>query len=468
MLPAVAAHLQKEENVKEGWLSGMAALLLERREENGIELSVAFPVERGMDGFAGVVPVGNGSLSCYGFYEDTSHAERYDRRLEAGMKAILERARPDLVHCFGTEYAHTLAMARVHPAPEKLLVGIQGLCGVYAQAYMADLPQEVQNSATLRDLLRRDSLRRQQRKFAARGRRETEIMRRAGHVTGRTAWDEYYAKKWNPGIRYHFLNETLRPEFYKGGWQKAACEPHRIFLSQGDYPIKGLHYLLAALPRIAARFPDVQAVVAGNSPVKASSWRGRLGLSGYGRYLRRLLREAQAQDRVAFAGKLSARQMKEQYLRSGLYVCCSAMENSPNSLGEAMILGVPCVTADVGGIPSLFCGGTDGISYRGYRDGGITFYQECEMDQESDPMDRQSDRIGQEPGGSGQEPYGKESPPLAAQAERLAQAVLEIWSAPERLAFYSENARSHARRIHDREANYRTLLGIYARILGDS
>lgn len=73
-------------------------------------------------------------------------------------------------------------------------------------------------------------------------------------------------------------------------------------------------------------------------------------------------------------GKLTAGQMRDRYLASSLYVCCSALENSPNSLGEAMLLGMPCVSADVGGIPSMFTDGVDGILYRGFSErepGGI-------------------------------------------------------------------------------------------------
>ena len=45
--------------------------------------------------------------------------------------------------------------------------------------------------------------------------------------------------------------------------------------------------------------------------------------------------------------------MKEAYLRAHVFVCPSSIENSPNSLGEAQILGVPCVATYCGGIPSM-------------------------------------------------------------------------------------------------------------------
>ena len=39
----------------------------------------------------------------------------------------------------------------------------------------------------------------------------------------------------------------------------------------------------------------------------------------------------------------------------------SIVENSPNSLAEAMILGVPCVATSAGGVPSLMRDGHEGL-----------------------------------------------------------------------------------------------------------
>jgi glycosyltransferase involved in cell wall biosynthesis len=48
--------------------------------------------------------------------------------------------------------------------------------------------------------------------------------------------------------------------------------------------------------------------------------------------------------------------MCQQYLRSNVFVCPSAIENSPNSLGEAQLLGVPCVVSYVGGTMDMMVG----------------------------------------------------------------------------------------------------------------
>ena len=45
--------------------------------------------------------------------------------------------------------------------------------------------------------------------------------------------------------------------------------------------------------------------------------------------------------------------MKQQYLNCHTFVCASSLENSPNSVGEAMLLGTPVVASNTGGITSM-------------------------------------------------------------------------------------------------------------------
>ena len=56
--------------------------------------------------------------------------------------------------------------------------------------------------------------------------------------------------------------------------------------------------------------------------------------------------------------------MWEQYLKVNVFVLPSVIENSPNSLAEAMILGVPCIAADVGGVSSMLEHTKEGYIYR--------------------------------------------------------------------------------------------------------
>lgn len=482
VLPMAAGQFHMEGSNKEGWISGLADTVLKNQRENAVCLAVAFPVPasalpEGMEVCRRTVSVGEASFECYGFLEDVRNAEIYDPALEGRMKKITDEVQPDIVHCFGTEYPHTLAMCRSFPRKERLLVGLQGLCTLYAQGYYADIPERVIRSVTLRDLLRRDDLIRQQHKFALRGNMEREAVSLAGNVTGRTEWDRENSRLWNLDARYFYMNETLRPEFYGPVWNEEDCIPHSIFISQGDYPLKGLHYMLCAMPLILEKYPDTRVYVAGNSLVEYSSLKQKLKISAYGKYLRRLIKENGLEGRIVFLGRLDAGQMRDRYLKSSLFVCCSALENSPNSLGEAMLLGMPCVSADVGGISSIFTHGEDGILFEGHRlelkqefkaksepkpDSGLGLKSEWDQKPDSEPKSGQGSQ--EKAGNIKNNACNNSEERIGIISNALAQAVLDMWGNPEQMKVYCKNARKHAEITHKKEVNYHTMMEIYAKI----
>ena len=469
MLPVIAEALHREASNKEGWLSGLLSQIVDR-EDTGMTLAVAFPAPAGEEiprSFAVRVQGGHPAcvaeaasaperdggylVRCYGFHEDTVHPDHYQPELEEELRKITEAFRPDVIHCFGTEYPHTLAVCRVYPHPERILLGIQGICSLCAEAYFADLPERVTRKVTFRDLVKRDSLRSQQEKFARRGVMEREAIGLAGNITGRTAWDREVTTGWNPGAQYYPMNETLRVSFYEGSWDPEHCEPHSIFVSQGDYPLKGLHYLLKALPGIRRKFPDVQVYVAGNDLTAYHTLKQKLKISAYGQYLRDLIREGQLEDCVHFTGRLTEQQMRERFLRSHLFLCCSSLENSPNSLGEAMLLGVPCVSTEVGGIPSLFDGGRDGLWCEGHR---LTETAETSRNT-TDAAESKNNTCNSKE---------LKTTELENIVKSMEKSIIEMWSSPEKMLEYSKNAREHARKTHDKEKNFAKLQEIYAKI----
>ena len=192
MLPVIAEALHREASNKEGWLSGLLSQVVARKDTD-MTLAVAFPAPADAEApwrLRVPVPRTNScatdeyNITCYGFREDTVHPDRYQPELEEELRKITEDYDPDVIHCFGTEYPHTLAVCRVYPHPERILLGIQGICSLCAEAYFADLPERVTRKVTFRDLVKRDSLRSQQEKFARRGVLESEAIGLAGNITG--------------------------------------------------------------------------------------------------------------------------------------------------------------------------------------------------------------------------------------------------------------------------------------------
>ena len=287
------------------------------------------------------------------FTEGEAHV--YSEQLEERFYRELKAFQPDVIHIWGTEYGHTLAMVNAAQRlgwENRVAVSIQGLCSIYARHYCEGVPEAVCHRYSLRDFLKRDNLLGQQRRFTQRGKLECKALEKAGNVIGRTDWDRAITGQINPNRVYHFCNETLRQPFYEDTWQYAACRKHRIFISSCAYAIKGFHYLLEAMPLVLAEFPDAEIAVTGDSFFKPSL-PAKLRQDYYHRYLARLADQNKLGDRIRFLGALSAPQMKQAFLDCNVFVLPSTIENSPNSLGEAMLLGVPCVAADVGGVSNM-------------------------------------------------------------------------------------------------------------------
>ena len=362
-IPALCERAGLPVQVKEGWIEGLynSLMALVREEKKDFELAMAFPQFSSSETIEGELD-GN---SFYGFYKEEDKPYKYNNRLEERLKYIIEKADPDVVHIAGTEYEHAAAMVRVFNKPERTVVSIQGLTSVYARHYMADLPIKVRYGFTFRDLVKLDNLYFDRKKYYKRGAMEKETIRGAGHIIGRTDWDNICTRLINHDAQYHYCSEILRKTFYDGSrWNMDECDSHTIFVSQGYYPIKGLHYMLEALSDIRKFYPDVRLRVAGGVSLNNAGLKNRLKQKNYQRYLAKLIDKYSLAECVEFLPPLKADEMKRMYLRSNVFVSPSSIENSPNSLGEAMLLGVPCVSSLVGGVGNMLINGAEGFTYQ--------------------------------------------------------------------------------------------------------
>lgn len=343
-LPPICEELNLPVPVTGGW---MYSSLKELKKEKELEFAVA-TVYRGRE----FVKKEIGGTIYYLLPLRWKSKLEYQPSLETYWKRVREEFLPDVVHVHGTEFAHGLAYIRAC-GTKGVVVSIQGLVSVIARYYLAGISRkEVLSNLTFRDIVKGDNLLQQQRKFYKRGIIEQEYIRSVDHVMGRTSWDKAHVWAINPDVHYHFCNETLREEFYKHSWRYEDCEKHSIFVSQAGYPIKGLHQVLKAMPIVVKRYPDTKLYIAGNSII-TYGWRR---LTGYGLYIRRLIKKYHLESVVVFTGKLTEKEMCARYLMSNLFVCPSSIENSPNSLGEAQLLGVPCIASYVGGVPDMMKG----------------------------------------------------------------------------------------------------------------
>lgn len=265
-----------------------------------------------------------------------------------------------MVHIHGTEYGHGLDFFEACPE-ENIVVSIQGLVSISHRYYYGGIDwMTLIKHITLRDILRADTIFSAKKNMFNRGLAEIKLIKNIKHVIGRTNWDKCQTWAINPKVNYYFCNETLRSNFYNFTWEIKNCEPYTIFLSQAYYPLKGFHQLLKALPIILIHYPKTKVYIAGNDFFTINKWR----LNGYGKLINTLIQKYHMESIINFTGILNEENMIDRYLKSHVFLCPSSIENSPNSVGEAQLLGVPCVASYVGGIPDMIDSGQTGLLYR--------------------------------------------------------------------------------------------------------
>lgn len=341
MLPPVCEALELPVPSIGGWMYSS----LKRLKKAGIGVIAVATVYSGKK----LIEIQIDDVTYYLLPLNGKSAIKYNKHLEPLWFSIKESFKPDIVHIHGSEYPHGLAYVR-SCGTGGVVVSIQGILSSYARYYSAGINyKNIKRYLTFRDFVKFDNILKGQRTFERRGILEKELLQSVKHIIGRTDWDHAHTWAINPQALYHFCGETLRDSFYNHRWEYDKCEVHTIFVSQSNYPIKGLHMLLEAMPLILRHYPDTQIYVAGGDPTNLPWWR----ITGYGKYLRRLIDKYNLRNNITFTGMLSEEPMCQRYLKSNLFLCCSSIENSPNSLGEAQLLGMPCVASFSGGIPEI-------------------------------------------------------------------------------------------------------------------
>lgn len=66
-----------------------------------------------------------------------------------------------------------------------------------------------------------------------------------------------------------------------------------------------------------------------------------------------------------------------RYLASSVFVSVSTIENSPNSVGEAMLFGCPVVSSCVGGVLDMLEHGQEGFLYQASAPYMLAWYVGC-------------------------------------------------------------------------------------------
>lgn len=283
---------------------------------------------------------------------------------ESDCRFALESFRPDLLHVEGTESAHAHTFLRCWSGPN--VVELQGLVSGHERYYQGGLSlSRMISSLNPAQMLTAVALALRRKKNLSQKRISHEIatIGFANNIIGRTTWDRAHSYAINKKANYTRCNHSLRDAFYRSSWSIENMRRHSLFIGNAQAPLKGAHFAMQAVSLLRDEFPDIKLCVAGESPYP-SSWKQKEKWVGYAAYLRRLVDKLNIRDQIVFTGCLQAEIMAVRMAISHVFVLCSTIENSPTTLSEAMLMGVPSVTAYVGGISDMACDGIEALYYR--------------------------------------------------------------------------------------------------------
>jgi glycosyltransferase involved in cell wall biosynthesis len=216
--------------------------------------------------------------------------------------------KPDIVHAHGTEAAYALAAAKTRLP---CLISMQGI-----------ITELYKTAPCLRYRVLRHY--------------EQDCVRRARYFTCRTSFDTGFVQSVNPSARIFTIHEAMNPVYFQNEWH--VRDEDRLLYVGSLQASKGLDILLEALQLVVQTKPKAMLTV--------------IGPGNQGPY-RQLCERLRIADNVEFVGFLSASEVAKHHLSSQIFVLSSGNENSPNTLAEAMVSGLPVIATAVGGIPSM-------------------------------------------------------------------------------------------------------------------
>jgi len=325
---------------------------------------------------------------------------------------IIYKVKPDVIHIHGTENPFGCIVPHTKVP---VVVSIQGNITVYFHKFLSGFEKKYLFKCKVHlmqfaSVLPSTMFFTEYNTFKKMALIERINLSKVRYIIGRTDWDRRITRVLAPQCKYFHNDEILRNSFYNAEWRMPDnSETFVIHTTNGNALYKGFETLCHSLKLL-------------NDYGLKCEWRvAGISQSDLIYYLtKEKLNRDFPQHGLILMGNLSEYELVKSLLNSNVYVMPSHIENSPNNLCEAMILGMPCISTFVGGSGSLIQDKMNGL-----------------LVQSGDPW-------------------------------AIAGAIIEIAENNINANRLGENARLTALKKHNKEVIVRDLLEVYNQVLADN
>lgn len=280
---------------------------------------------------------------------------RYFHKENDGMikqyLSIIKIYKPDIIHIHGTESGFIEITSYINNIP--IVVSIQGILSACVEKYFSGIPKNVAYlSDTLSERIRKVGFRNSYNLLSTSAIRERKNLKNVKYILGRTAWDYSVTGLLSPNREYFHSEECLRDSFYHNEWKGRLSEGAVTLVTTMSPPIyKGFETILGAAVLLKKRGLQFKWNIIGRIPEKIK------------RISEKYIGCKSEEYSLIFHGVLDEYKICEILKESDIYIQTSHIENSPNSLCEAMIVGMPSIASYVGGTSSMLDDNESGLLY---------------------------------------------------------------------------------------------------------
>jgi glycosyltransferase involved in cell wall biosynthesis len=339
-----------------GWMSSLETHI---KKTKGIELAVCFFYNR-LNRFkffhnsVTYYPVKGKNSSLVGKFRTRFFNELNDSNVEAVRKAV-DDFKPDVIQLFGTE-SGLGEIIREIDIP--VIIHIQGLINPCLAAWF---PKGIAQStilmhSPLMSVLLKKAFIGYYYIMKKTAKREEAIIKSAKYFFGRTEWDRRVISIYNKDVTYFHCAELLRSLFFKSEWTLQKRPVLRIVTCLNPVIYKGIEIILET-SHLLGRLTDLQfewniiGITENHSLVLL---------------VEKVKKMKFKDNHVYFSGFKKEYELVDELLDSHMFIHPSHIDNSSNSVCEAMLLGMPVIAGNVGGVPSLVEHNFSGILYNSH------------------------------------------------------------------------------------------------------
>ena len=289
-----------------------------------------------------------------------NRGKRGDKQDKEKFKAIIDEFAPDVIQVWGTEF--TFGIDVIEAAGDiPVCFYIQGVMESLVKHPLGDIDEfKLFMQLGLTSIFKFRSLKKWHKINARHVTLEKEMISKSAGLILDNEWTK--AQYRNCTDKFYNVPLAANKVFSEKEWNLENCERHTLFtIAGGICPQKGIHDAVLAVAQLKEKYPDIKLYIPGGISSRKPKF---LYDTVFIRHIRKIIKTYGLEDNICFTGRLTPNEMAERMSLSNAFVMPSCVETHSSSLREAMLVGMPCVSADVGSVPEFVNHAENGFIYR--------------------------------------------------------------------------------------------------------